>query len=90
MDTAGTIVASLGLLVNFAATMWLAVCAFRKSLVWGLLFFVPFAGFIYIIMDWRIVSKPFLIAFGGLIMVCVGLLLSPTMQKIFTSSGSFN
>lgn len=53
-------------LVSFAATIWLAVVAFRKSVLWGLgTLFVPFCSLVFAALHWQEAKKPFLVGMAS-------------------------
>lgn len=53
-------------LVSFAATIWLAVVAFRKSVLWGLgTLFVPFCALVFAALHWQEAKKPFLVGMAS-------------------------
>ena len=83
----GLILAGIGLLGALVGGIWLIVCAFQKSIVWGLCYmFVPFACLVYIILDFRKAWKPFAIHTVSILVVFGGLVLSPTMQDAFSKA----
>lgn len=89
MDAVGLIIACVGFMAHAACSIWLLVCAFKKSVVWGLLYmFVPFASLVYVIMDWNRASKPFLLNIASFVVMCVGAGISPYMRKAFTTAGA--
>ncbi len=91
MDTVGLIIACLGLLAHVAGAIWLLVCAFKRSVVWGLLFmFVPFASLVYVIVDWNRASKPFLLTIASFVVIFVGAGISTSMRKTFTTDDHGN
>ena len=56
----------LGATLLLISQIWLAVLAFRKSIVWGLLVLcVPCAAFVFIIMNWSETKVPALIYIIG-------------------------
>ncbi|HEY9681480.1 MAG TPA: hypothetical protein V6C86_07860 [Oculatellaceae cyanobacterium] len=60
----------------------LVVCAFKKGLVWGLCFpFVPFAAFVYYVVDWKNVWRPLLISVVGVVFLFGGAFISPSFRK---------
>ena len=87
MDIVGMILVLVASLAMIVTGIWMIVCAFRKAWWWGLLYiFIPFAAMVYIFVDWKKVAKPFLISLASLIVLGVGVAISPSMQKAFTQS----
>ena len=81
MDTVGAIIAIIGALTVAVSGIWLIICAFQKSIVWGLLYmFIPFAALVYCVMDWQRAQKPFLIGVVGTIVIMAGFAMSPTAR----------
>ena len=59
-----------GLLVWFVATIWFLVIAFTDSVVWGLLvLFVPFTGFVFMVMHWSKTWRPVLASVAGVLIM---------------------
>jgi hypothetical protein len=87
MDIVGIILILVAVLAMVVTGIWMLVCAFQKAWWWGLLYmFVPCASMIYIMVDWKKVAKPFLISVASLVVLGVGVAISPSMQKAFTQS----
>lgn len=63
------------------SSIYVTVCAFRRHILWGLAYlFVPFAAFIYLIVDWRKVWKATLINIACVPLMILSMMLSPTFR----------
>jgi hypothetical protein len=55
-----------GFLVSFYASLWLAVLAFRRSVLWGLIYlFVPFGALVFLYRNWEEARRPFFLGLKG-------------------------
>lgn len=88
MDIVGSILACIGVLAYALANIWILICAFRKSILWGLICLLPFASIVYLFVDWPNASKPFLTGLAGIFIAVTGIGISPSMQKAFTSGSA--
>jgi hypothetical protein len=62
----------LGLLIWLVASIWFLVLAFTESVVWGLLvLFVPFAGFVFLVIHWGKTWKAMLASLAGVLMMAL-------------------
>lgn len=69
----GTIILGIGGLIALVGAIWLLVVTFKKSILWGILsLLIPFVSLIFVIMNWELTKKPFLIYLGGIVLVIVG------------------
>lgn len=82
MEILALVLVIAGAIGCIASGIWLVVCAFKKGLVWGLCFlFVPFAAFVYYVVDWKNVWRPLLISVVGVVFLFGGACISPSFQK---------
>jgi len=89
MEILGSIVGVIGIIGFVICNIWLLVCSFQRSIVWGLLYiFLPFASIVYIFVDWNRASKPFLGSLASLLIGAGGMALSPGLQKGMSDSQS--
>lgn len=86
MDIVGIILIGLGALAMAVSGVWLIVVAFQKSIVWGLCYlFVPFAGLVFICMNWDRASKPFLLNLLAVVVCGAGVFMSPSIRESITN-----
>ena len=89
MDIVGLGLGIVGTITILVSSIWLIVCAFKKSIAWGLLYtFVPFASLVYLFMDWNRAWKPFVLSLAGIVICGIGIAVSPSLQQAFTNSNT--
>ena len=70
----------LGALLMIVGGIWLLVVAFKKSVWWGLgSLLIPFVSLIFVIMNWQVAKKPFLIQLAGVVLCVVAYMSSPEL-----------
>jgi hypothetical protein len=75
----------VGCLAGFIGSLWLLVVMFQTSIWWGVgSFFLPFLGFIFVVMNWEVSKKPLLLVIFGLGCLMLGLRFSP--EAVIASS----
>jgi hypothetical protein len=68
----------LGLVVALVGGIWLLVVTFKKSVWWGLgSLFIPLVGLIFVIMNWELTKKPFLIYLAGVVVTVIAAMNMP-------------
>jgi len=73
MSTLGSILSIIGAVVALAGGIWLAVVAFKESILWGIgCLLVPCVALIFAIMHWDKAKKPFLVELGGALLCSIG------------------
>ncbi|MBS1953814.1 MAG: hypothetical protein JST89_06510 [Cyanobacteria bacterium SZAS-4] len=89
MEIVGLILILLGGIGMFVSGIWLIICSFKKSVIWGLCYlFVPFASIAYVAVDWNRAMKPFLISVVSLVVVVTGALISPSVKDNISRRGA--
>lgn len=82
-NTLSMVIQILGLIIFFAGSIKYVIETFRISILWGLsCMFLPFVSFIFLIVHWKVASKPFFISLFGLGIMLLG--------TLFTSQASHN
>jgi hypothetical protein len=65
-----TLIGSIGGLLIFIAQVWVAMVAFRKGVVWGLLVLcVPVVTLVFILLNWSETNRAILLYVLGSLMV---------------------
>ena len=60
MEILGIVLQIVGFIIFAFGGIWFVVESFRESVWWGLaVMFIPFAETIFLILHWRVASKPF-------------------------------
>jgi hypothetical protein len=74
----------LGVLVSLAGGIWLLVVAFQlKKYIWlPLIIFVPFAGLVFVILNWAKAKKPFFVSLASIPLIVLGYAL--VLRGMFT------
>lgn len=81
METIGTILMVLGLIVGSVGGIWLLIEAFKTSVWWGLgCLLIQFVSLIFIIMHFDVAKKPFFISLAGTAIAILGMMLIPVAQ----------
>lgn len=92
MGILGSLLALVGGIIGLVGGIWLLVLAFKKSVLWGLgTLFVPFVGLVFVIMNWAIAKKAFLIALAGNIVLGVGyaMIIAAAAKAAAASNGAY-
>lgn len=55
----------LGLLLAIVGGLWLLVVAFRTSLIWGLVCFIPLGSLVFVLLHLEESKAPFLTSLAG-------------------------
>jgi hypothetical protein len=80
-NTLSIIIQIFGLIILFTGSIKYVIETFRVSILWGLsCMFLPFVSFIFLLVHWKVASKPFLLSLVG-----VGIML---LGASFTTSAS--
>jgi hypothetical protein len=72
MSTLGMILNLIGGLIGLAGGIWLIVVAFKESILWGILCFIPCVNIIFALTHWEKAKKPFLVLLVGAALASVG------------------
>jgi hypothetical protein len=76
----------LGGILSFVGGIWLLVAAFQTSVWWGLgSLLVPFVSLIFVIMNWQVAKKPFLISVVGTVVLLFAVWKSPQFNQAMQS-----
>lgn len=74
----------VGVLGMVVCGIWLLIIAFQKHILWGLAtIFVPFAGLVFVCMNWNRTAAPFLINLLAVGLYLGGMFTNPTLMKSF-------
>jgi hypothetical protein len=85
-NTLSMIIQVLGLIIFFVGSIKYIVETFRISILWGLsCMFLPFVSFIFLIVHWKVASKPFFLSLFG-----IGIMLLCTLFTAQASSNTYN
>ncbi|HOX05517.1 MAG TPA: hypothetical protein PK280_03865 [Planctomycetota bacterium] len=77
MATVGLILTIVGGIVAFVGAIMVLIQAFKVSVLWGLgSLFVPLVSLIFVIMNWGVAKKGFLIQLAGLGLLILGTVLT--------------
>lgn len=91
MDFLAYCLAGLFFIAFVFASIYILVCAFRRHILWGLGYmFVPFVGLVYIVVDWRIVWKAFLLHVFCIPLMILSMLLSPSFRAEMDKNAGHN
>lgn len=64
----------LGGLIAFIGGIWLLVVTFKKSILWGIgSLLLPIVGLVFVILNWDLTKKPFLVYLAGIVLLVIGL-----------------
>jgi len=64
----------LGGLIAFIGGIWLLVVTFKKSILWGIgSLLLPVVGLVFVILNWDLTKKPFLVYLAGIVLLVIGL-----------------
>ena len=68
----------LGGLIAFIGGIWLLVVTFKKSILWGIgSLLLPIVGLVFVILNWDLTKKPFLVYLAGIVLLVIGLMNLP-------------
>jgi hypothetical protein len=77
----------VGVIVATVCYFVILARAFRKSVLWGLAsLFVPFAQFVFVILNWSIAGNLFLIAVGSIALSCGVIAANPTFSGFINTA----
>lgn len=69
----GGILGLIGIVIALVYTVVLIIKAFQTHILWGLGYiFVPFVALIFIIMNWNVAGKPFLMSLISIPFIIAG------------------
>lgn len=73
METLGTVIAAIGLIIAMVGSIWTIVLAFQEELAWGLgcLLCAP-AQLVFVFTHWEKAKKAFLINVVGILIWVIG------------------
>lgn len=78
MEILSIVLTCIGVLIALIFGIQLLILAFRTSIWWGLGYlFVPIVGLIFVIANWSVAKKPFLLSLIALPFIAVGAMLAP-------------
>jgi hypothetical protein len=67
-------------IVGLVSGIWLLVVAFQTSVWWGLgSLLIPFVSLIFVIMNWQVAKKPFLINLAAFVLAGIALFNMPEL-----------
>jgi len=73
MAAIGMLLVLVGWLVSLVGGIMVLIEAFKNSVVWGLAsLFIPFVILVFVILNWDVSKKGFLISVVGMIIAVVG------------------
>ena len=83
METFGTILIAIGLIIALAYGIILLIKAFQTHILWGLgSLFVPFVSLVFVIMHWDVAKKPFLMGLISIPFYIAGTAMLPSGMAI--------
>ncbi len=73
MSIIGGLLIAVGAIIMAIFSIIIYIKAFKESIWWGLgSLFVPFVSLVFVIMNWQMCKKPFLIMIGGALILGAG------------------
>jgi len=82
-STLSTILLITGFVVFLIGSLGFLIATFRVGILWGLgCMFLPFVSFIFLIVHWKVASKPFFVSLLGFVIVFSGTMLAPAGEAI--------
>jgi len=83
METFGTILIVIGLIIAVVYGIILLIKAFQTHILWGLgSLFVPFVSLVFVIMHWDVAKKPFLMGLISIPFYISGTVMLPSGMAI--------
>ena len=83
METFGTILIAIGLIIALVYGIILLIKAFQTHILWGLgSLFVPFVSLVFVIMHWDVAKKPFLMGLISIPFYIAGTAMLPSGMAI--------
>lgn len=78
MGLISTLLLIVGGVLGLVSGIMLLVAAFRVHVLWGLAsLFLPFASLVFVIMNWEVAKKPFLMSLAATAIMVVGIVAAP-------------
>jgi hypothetical protein len=82
-STFSTILLISGLVVFLIGSFGFLIATFRVGILWGLsCIFLPFVSFIFLIVHWKVASKPFFVSLLGFAIAFSGTMLVPAGEAV--------